>query len=226
VSHPLDPAVLAAALQTFRGVHQRGATLAVFDSSGSMAAIVPRSGGKSKLQVAADAARSALPLFADDSEVGLWRFATRIDGDRDYVEMVPLGPVGDLVDGKPRRDRIAQAIAAIPPSTDTGLYDTTLAAFARLTATYVPGKVNQVVILTDGRNDDPGSISLDELVTRISELFDPRRPVQIITIGYGADADAAALQRISAATGAKSYQSRDPNDIFEVLVNALTDRTG
>ena len=223
-SRPVSPRVLTAARQTFLALHQHGATLAVFDSSGSMAEIVPNSGGRTKFEVAIDAAIAGLPLFADDSELGLWHFSTRLDGDRDYQELVPLGPLSEDVNGVPRREYLTSFAGRIRPANDTGLYDTALAAYEKMTAEYVPGKVNQVVILTDGKNEDPGSISLEELVERLRELYDPQRPVQLITIAYGADADQEALRRISEATGAKSYQSLDPNNIFQVMVHALTDR--
>jgi Ca-activated chloride channel family protein len=217
-------AVLASAAATFAGVHQRGATLAVFDTSGSMAAPVPASGGKTRMRVAVDAVLAALPLLADDSELGLWQFSTNLDGERDHVELLPIGPMDERIGGRPRRDYFASAARALTPGGDTGLYDTALAAFAKLSAEYVPGKPNQVVMITDGVNDDPGSVTLDDLVAQLRREFDPKRPVRIITIAYGTEADAAALGRISAATGAKSYQSLDPNDISQVLVEALLDR--
>jgi Ca-activated chloride channel family protein len=217
-------ATLAAAAQTFAGIHQRGATLAVFDTSGSMAQPVSGSGGKTKMRVAVDAVLAALPLLADDSELGLWQFSTDLDGDRDYVELLPIGPMAERIGGRSRREYFASAARELTPTGDTGLYDTALAAFAELTAQYVPGKPNQVVLITDGVNDDPGSITLDDLVAQLRREFDPKRPVRIITIAYGAEADEAALGRISSATGAKSYQSLDPKDINQVLVEALLDR--
>nr|MDT0663928.1 substrate-binding domain-containing protein [Micromonospora sp. DSM 115978] len=216
---------LGAAAATFRGIHQRGATLAVFDSSGSMRAVVPDSGGKTRLDVAIEAALNALPLFADESEIGLWHFATLLDGDRDWVELCPIGPLSEQIEGMPRREFLAGLYDRIEPTTDTGLYDTALAAFRKLNSEYAAGKVNQVVLLTDGENDDPaGGIGLDELLSTIRAEFNPDRPVQIITIAYGGEADPAALQQISEATGAKSYTSLNPNDISQVLVNALLER--
>jgi Ca-activated chloride channel family protein len=76
--------------------------------------------------------------------------------------------------------------------------------------------------LTDGKNDDPGSISLDNLVATLKREFDPKRPVHLITIAYGEQADASALQRISVATEAKSYPARDENSILQVVIDVLT----
>jgi Ca-activated chloride channel family protein len=221
----ISGATLAAAAATFRGIHQRAATLAVFDSSASMTRVVPGSGGLTRMQVAVQAALGALPMYADDSELGLWHFATQLDGDRDWVQLVPIGPLDEQIDGVSRRETLTSQINDIQPSTNTGLYDTTLAAFRTLSSEYAADKVNQVLLLTDGANDDPaGGISLQDLLTTIRAEFDPNRPVQIITIAYGEEANQSALRQISEATGAKSYTSLDPNDISQVLVDALIER--
>jgi Ca-activated chloride channel family protein len=216
--------VLAAVRIVFQRIHQRGNTLAVYDTSGSMGDVVPDSGGKTKLQVAVEAANSALPLFAPDSYLGLWRFSAQLDGDRDYRELVPVGPLNESVNGVPRPTALADAANGIVPAGATALYDTTLAAFRALSAHYLPNRPNQVVLLTDGKNDDPGGgISLDDLIAALKREYSPRRPVHVITIAYGPDADPDALRRISAATGSKSYPALYTNNIIDALVNALTD---
>ena len=52
--------------------------------------------------------------------------------------------------------------------TGTGLYDTILAAYKSVTASYRPGVPNQVLVFTDGRNeDDPGSITATQLAGQL-----------------------------------------------------------
>jgi Ca-activated chloride channel family protein len=218
-----DPAATASAVETFRGLHQRGNSIAVIDSSGSMKREVPGSGGKTRMQTAVNAIETALGLVARDSNLGLWQFSTKLDGDTDYRKLVPIGPMEGRVGGVTRRDALVTALRGMKPDGDTGLYETTLAAFETLSANYVPGRPNQVVLLTDGKNDDKGStLTLDDLVDKLEEKFDPRRPVRIMTIAYGEEADTEALERISAATGAKAYPALDANSIFMVIVDALT----
>ena len=55
--------------------------------------------------------------------------------------------------------------------------------------------------MTDGRNDDPGSIGLDQLLARLRELRDPDRPVRIVGIAISEDADLAALERMAQRHG-------------------------
>ena len=78
--------------------------------------------------------------------------------------------------------------------------------------------------MTDGANEDPGSISLPHLVAQLKAMQDPARPVRIIAIGISGDADLTALSRIAAATGGKAFLARDPADIGTVFVRAVLSR--
>jgi hypothetical protein len=104
-------------------------------------------------------------------------------------------------------------------------YDTTLAAFRHVQESYADDKVNSVVLLTDGRDEDnPDGIDRAELLEALRDEFDPDAPVPVITIGFGPDADMEALQDISEATGTRAYQAEDPEDIDEVFARAMLER--
>lgn len=200
-------------------------TLVVEDVSGSMAA---KSGDSTRIAVTVDASLGADALFNDQTQMGLWAFSIGLGGgQQDYRELVPLARMGDTVNGKPQRQAISDAIKGLPALVGggTGLYDTTLAAFRRVKEGYDPNYVNSVIILTDGANEDSGSISLDQLLSTMQKEQDPVRPVVIITIGVTSDADPVALQQISAATGGTSYVAEDPRDIPDVFVKAMNSRT-
>lgn len=200
-------------------------TLVVEDVSGSMAA---KSGDSTRIALTVDASLGANALFSDQTEMGLWAFSIGLGGGgQDYRELVPLGPVSNIVNGLPQRQAILSAIGGLPAlvGDGTGLYDTTLAAFRRVKEGYDPKFVNSVIILTDGANEDAGSPSLDQLIDTLAREQDPVRPVVIVTVGITTDADPVALQRISAATGGTSYVAEDPRDIPDVFVQALNSRT-
>lgn len=220
----LNPETMASAIELFRTIHRRGSTLAVIDTSGSMTEKVAGSGGRTRLDVAVAALQEAFSLTAEDSNLGLWQFSRQLAGDVDYRELVPVGPMKETVNGAPRRDALIARSAELKADGDTGLYDTALAAFRTLTTAYTPGRPNQVVLLTDGKNEDQGSLSLDDLVATLRQEFNPERPVRLITIAYGDQADTEALQRISAVTDAKSYPALDENSISQVILNILTGR--
>jgi Ca-activated chloride channel homolog len=104
---------------------------------------------------------------------------------------------------------------------DTGLYDTTLAALRAVKRSFAPGRLNIVVLLTDGINDDPdGGISKQELLTRLKAEQGDRK-VAVITIAFGANADVATLRQISQATGGIPYVVRDPREIVRVFTEVI-----
>ena len=117
-----------------------------------------------KLQLAVAASRRALASFAPDSDLGLWTFSTLLEGSRDYEELVPVGSLSSTVRGASRRETLDNALASIQvrPRGDTGLYDTTLAAFRSMQRSYREGRLNAVVVLTDGRNDDANELLQNE----------------------------------------------------------------
>jgi Ca-activated chloride channel homolog len=186
---------------------------------------VPGSGGRTKIDIVKQAAGQALALFAPETNLGTWLFSTNLVGSKDWVESVPIGPTNArLPNGKIRREVLAEALNRLQATNgDTGLYDTTLAAFRALQRSYAPQRINIVVLLTDGINDDPeGGITRTELLQRLKAEQRKDQPVRIITIAYGADADATSLRMISQATGGLAFVSRDPRDILKVFTDAIT----
>ncbi len=163
-SLPLDPAEVQALVGRLASLAAPSRLLAVFDVSTSMRAAV---GDGTRATLARDAAASALTLFPDDSAIGLWVFARELSGAEDWVELVPTRVLDADAGGQPQRDEIEDQLNSIPDRLapgGTGLYDTTLAAVRAARADYDPTSVSSVVIVTDGRDEDDGSIGLDELV--------------------------------------------------------------
>lgn len=199
-------------------------TLAVADVSGSMNI---QAGSQTRMQLMISAGGNGLTLFNDNAALGLWAFSTNLDGPgKDYRELVPIRKMGEASEGISQRQQIAQSVLSLPALIGgaTGLYDTVLAAWRKVKESYDPGAINSVILLTDGANEDPGSISLDELLATFQREQDPARPVQVVTIGITKDADAPVLQKISAATQSSSFIAENPADIPGVFVKALRAR--
>ena len=214
------------ALATINVVKQGSRMLAVVDVSGSMGDLVPGAGGANRIDLTKDAARRGLGLYSDDTQVGLWAFSTHLTATTDYRELVPIEPLGGSPGAITGRQRLAGALAALQyvPGGSTGLYDTALAATRRVRAGWQPGRVNSVVLLTDGKNDDDHGIGLAELLLRLRAENDPRRPVPLITIAYGAQSPVGALRAMSAATGGATYVARDPRQVQQVFLEAIQQR--
>ncbi len=199
-------------------------TLVAIDVSGSMET---PAGNRSRMDLTVDAALAGNAMFPDSVSAGLWAFSQGLGGGpQDYKEMVPIRRYDTVVDGVTQRQLMAQQATKVEGliGGGTGLYDTTLAAFRTVQETYDPRAVNSVIILTDGANEDPDSITRDQLMSILEREMDPARPVIIVTIGITDDADAATLAEISRVTGGSSYVAKDPADIANVFVNALAAR--
>jgi Ca-activated chloride channel family protein len=134
-----------------------------------------------------------------------------------------LGTLSDpMPDGHTRRQDMIDAIGQIVPTGDTGLYDTVSAAQQEVMAHYHQFATNLVVLLTDGRNDDPtGGLDLAQLRTRLDTARAGHTNVPVVTIGFGADADFATLAAISHDSGTVTLSSQDGVDIDKVLLAGI-----
>jgi hypothetical protein len=199
--------------------------LAVIDASSSMDTL---EGTSTRIGLAVGAAVTALDAFPDHARIGLWVFSINQGGNgQDWREMAALrrldAPTGD---GGKQADLLRAQAGVLPGMTGggTGTYDTLLAAYKTATREYNPAYYNSVVLMTDGANDDSGSISLAELLAELEALHDGARPVRIIPVGISADADMDSLNQIASATGGQAYEARDPQDILKVLASGLLTR--
>ena len=220
---PSPPAqILGLVLKSWDQTKRIANLLAVFDVSGSMKDAIPGTGA-TKIELARRAAVSALRLFTTESDVGAWEFSVGLDGPRDYRQVVAPGPTGgQMPGGKTRLQVLQEALSRMQATNgDTGLYDTTLAAYEYVRRHYVSDRLNLVVLLTDGRNEKQGGLNLQQLLQRLAQGQTDDRKVRIITFAYGRDADADALRKISEATGGAFFASPNPADIERVFVTAL-----
>jgi Ca-activated chloride channel family protein len=219
-----DAATSADLVGTLDAVRRDARLLAVVDVSGSMAAPVPGSGGSSRLDLALRAAGAGMELYPDTTEVGLWSFAQGASTTTDHQELVPIAPL--TASGNGGREALALAMAALRPEPDAGtaLYDTTLAAVRAVRTGWDPARVNAVVLLSDGVDNDAQGMGLDQLLATLRSEQASGQPVPVITIAYGQGSGADALAAISAATGGASYQASDPAQIRDIFLDAVGQR--
>lgn len=209
------------ALSTWIAVTLPSRMLSVIDVSGSMLERVATAGNATRMQVTLEAARRGLGLFDDSWAVGLWTFSTELDGAKDYRQLVPIGPLSA------QRGSLLSKLGAIQPKQqgDTGLYDTLLAAYQTVQHDWDPGRVNSVVLMTDGDNDDDNGISHADLVAKLKQIADPKRPIQVIIIGIGTSVNATPLEQITKTTGGGVFVAKDPAKIGEIFLQAISLRT-
>ncbi|WP_436493571.1 substrate-binding and VWA domain-containing protein [Actinokineospora sp. HUAS TT18] len=205
-------------LNEWAGVNLSARVQVLLDVSGSMAEPVPGS-GKTRMAVTLDAAELGIRLFKPTTKIGLWIFSTNLDGDKDYREMLPVKPVAEHL----ANNGIA-TVRGIEKQTKgaTGLYDSTLAAYRVARQNWEPGRINLVIVMTDGKNEDPKGITREQLLAELGGLVDPKRPIPIIGIGVGPDIDVAELKAITGATGGETFSTPDPTKIIDVFYSALS----
>ncbi|MDG4756332.1 substrate-binding domain-containing protein [Micromonospora sp. WMMD710] len=215
----LDPAAIQRVVSSWSIATQSGRMLAVIDVSGSMKDPVPSANNRSREEVTVDAARRGLGLFDDSWSIGLWTFSTKLVGSRDYKELVGIGPLSG------QRAQLEAALATVKPSDGgTGLYDTTLAAYKAVQEDWQPGRVNSIVLFTDGENEDSNGISQGQLLAELKRVADPERPVQVIMIGIGEGVSKAELESITKVTGGDVFVTKDPNEIGSIFLSAIARR--
>ncbi|WP_119728034.1 substrate-binding and VWA domain-containing protein [Thermomonospora amylolytica] len=221
-----EPSEVRATLQAWAKLSLTSRMLSVLDVSGSMAARVPGSGGKTRMQVLAQAAQLGLSYQPDDTELGQWVFSTRMDGRRDWRQTVELGPLGERTGSVTRRQRILSSLSSLRPKPDgdTGLYDSVIAAVEYMRETYKPDMVNTVLLMTDGRNDDADGPTLEQTLRRLREGADPARPVQVVIIGFGDEVDRNELNRIARATGGSVHIAHTAKDMERIFLAGTSRR--
>jgi hypothetical protein len=163
--------------------------LVVVDVSGSMAARATGS-TSSRIELVRQGCRSVAGLLPDNSRMGLWEFGSELDGARDYRPLLAMTALN-----RQHRNALAGAVNKLASrQTGTGLYDTVLAAYTSARDAYRSGVPNEVLVLTDGRNEaDRNSLSAGRLSVALRRAADRDRPVQLSVVTFGKAADAKAI---------------------------------
>jgi len=205
------------ALNAWAAINLSGRLQVLLDVSGSMNEQVPAT-GKTRMQTTIEAAVAGTKLFSPVTKFGVWLYSTHLDGDRDYRELLPVKPLGEqLANGAVDKLRTVRAEQA-----NTALYDAMLAAYRDSAQNWEAGRINTVVVMTDGQDDNDSDITRDQLLDELRKLQNPRRPLKLIGIGIGPDVDAAELTALTKVTGGQAFVASDPTKIGDVFYSALS----
>lgn len=164
--------------------------LIVTDVSGSMAKPAPGT-ATPLIDLVKQGCQTVGDLLPADAQLGIWEFGVDLDPPHDYKTLVPIGPLDDA-----RRANLRQALGTLAAQeTGTGLYNTIVAAYKTARDSYQAGVPNQVMVFTDGRNeDDPQTITPAQLTAELAAAKDPARPVQLSIVTFGDLPDAGLLE--------------------------------
>ncbi len=217
-----DPSVLDRLLDDWQDQRKGARVLLLMDVSGSMGDVADPSTGATKLDLAKQATIDALDEFNDDDQVGLWVFTTDLQDGREFISLVDPQRVGDI------RENLRNRIRDLVPLNGTPLYSATRGAYDQMLESFDPARINAVVLLSDGVNDDgepdDDRDQLNQLLQRLTASSEgqQRQQVRVFPISYGDGADVATLRRIAEASQAALYDSSDPRSITKVFVAVVS----
>ena len=215
------PAQAGQALRAWGRVNLGTRVLALNDVSSVMATPIGP-GGPALEQVLSRTAVRSLARFPANTQIGVWAFASHLHGSLPYKQIMSVGPIQSpfgLVTRRLQIQRFAASGTTVP--TGAALYGTILAGYKTLVASYQPGYVNAVIVLTAGVENAPGDISGARLVHELSRLYDRRQRIQVIVIMLGRAGDFGVLQQVAAATHGKAYQVTQPGQVGRIFYHAF-----
>ncbi|QAV71701.1 VWA domain-containing protein [Salinibacterium sp. UTAS2018] len=217
-----DTDELVSILRNWNALNLRSRILTVVDVSGSM--LERAWDGQRRIEMFQNSAEDAFSTLSEDDELGMWLFSKERVGTEDWEDVAGIRSMND-----PEHVENLQAIIDSLPSRIsgyTGLNDSVLAAVTHVREDYNPDKVNSVMLITDGRNEDDNGISLEKLLEELTVMIDANRdePVPVVLVGIGPDTDVEAMRKIAQATGGTAYQANNPTELSNVMLEALSQR--
>ena len=196
--------------------------LAINDVSAAMATPVAP-GGPTLEQVLGRTSAAGMKRFPDSTQMGLWVFASHLSGALPYRQLVPMGPLPAQFGMVTRRQAIQRlaATAQTFPHAPAALYGTLLAAYRQMATSYQPQYVNDIIVLTAGVENAPGDISAPTLLHDLHALVNPRRPVEILMVVFGAPKDLGDLQQIARVTNGEVWVVTSAAQIPQIFYRAF-----
>jgi Ca-activated chloride channel family protein len=187
VLEPPDPRVLAKIKGAWGQDRKPANVLLVLDTSGSM-------NSERRLTKAKAGLLAFLNEVKPQDRVGLMEFNDTV------TPLVPIAPM------RTNRRRLLGVVRRVPADGGTAIYDATDAAVTEVDKIADSSRINAVVLLTDGV-DNNSNLSDVEVLDRLSAQGDSPRKVRVFTIAYspGATGGAFRLKMIADASGGKDY---------------------
>jgi hypothetical protein len=196
--------------------------LALNDVSSSMNVQVTP-GGPTLEKVLGSTSAAGMTRFPDSTQMGLWVFASHLQGDLPYKQLVPMGPLAGQLGVLTRRQAIQQLAASgqALPHVPAALYSSLLAAYKQMVATYQPQYVNDIIVLTAGIENAPGDITANKLIRELKATAQPNRPVEILMIVLGHPGTFNQLERIVHVTNGKVWPITSAAEVPQIFYRAF-----
>lgn len=223
-----SPAATASQAQTTLEVWRKlglgSRDLVLIDSSAAMATPVAPDGTTVEQELTKTSVLG-LSLFSDSTQMGEWEVASHLRGGLPYQELVPVGPLPADLGLITRRQELEHIDETLHPvKAPLALYDSILAAYKQMRASYKPSYSNAVIVLTAGIDDPQADMSPAQLVSKLHALFNPNRKVEIVVLMIGREGDFAALRQIANATGGIAFDITSPGQVGRAFIEGFSHR--
>jgi len=206
-----NPTVIKEVQSSWDSYRKRARVLVIVDSSASMAQRVASDAG-TKLALASAAWTAGIEGFVEDDEVGLWT----LEGlERRHV--VDIAPLKDV------RAQLRSELSSLAPrGSGKALYSAIAEGVAAVRQRFARDRINAVVVLTDGRNDDVNNSDRSGLLRSLLAQGDDDR-VRVFTIAFGSGADNDSLEMIArAGRGTFFGEASEPRVINRVVADVVS----
>jgi VWFA-related protein len=182
------------------GKYKNVTTVLVLDHSGSMKEKADATDQRTKIEALRTAASRFVELMRRDAETTLQPFSSEVDD-------LPGNFTAD-------KHLLIQRIQELQPSGGTSLYDAAYAALETLAAARREGR-KAVIVLTDGRDEAPGSrVSAQLVIDRAKEL---KYPLYMLGLGHKDEINETVMKRMAAETGGRYFHAGNEHKLFEIF---------
>jgi VWFA-related protein len=176
-------------------------TVLVLDRSGSMMGKADDGDAMRKIDALKGAASRFVELMRPGAKTTLLPFSSQIDRPEAFTD---------------KKEDLKQRIQGLKAQGGTLLYDATYAGVEALVAERLPGK-KAVVVLTDGKDESPGSRRSDQAV--IERAKEAGIPLYMLGLGRRHEIAEDVMKSMAKATGGDYYHAGSEHKLLEVFEN-------
>ena len=218
------PSQAQTTLEIWRKLGLGSRDLVLIDTSAAMATPVAPDGPTVEQELTKTSVLG-LSLFSDSTQMGEWQVASHMPGGLPYRQLVSVGPLPADLGLITRRQELQHIDEQLTPAhKPLALYDSILAAYKQMRASYKPSYSNAVIVLTAGIDDLRVDMSPAQLVSKLHHLFNPNRKVEIVVLMIGRDGNFTALRQIADATGGIAFDITSPGQVAKAFIEGFSHR--